>query len=277
MSGKIAGYCLNTSTIRHCGLSLQEKIELAARVGYDAIELWVDEIEAYLKGGGTLSQLRAILNQNAINVPNLIAFFEWAIPDAQQREKALKEAINVFEIAQTLACPYVAAAPAGITDREDIPLEDIAGYYQDLLEATQKINVKPLLEFWGHSKTLGSLREAIEVLKILGNPEVLLLGDVFHMAKTEGSLELLGELNGTQAGLFHINDYPNAPDIRQLTDDQRLYPGDGVAPLRKILDTLKRIGYTGMYSLELFNEKYEEAGAVHVAQTGLTKMKQLLE
>jgi len=277
MSCEIAAYCLNTSSIRNCGLGLQEKIELVARVGYGAIELWIDEIETYLTKEGTLSELRAILNQNAINVPNLIAFFNWAIPDAQQREKALKEAINVFEIAQTLACPYVAAPPAGIGDREDIPPVDLAGYYQDLLEATQKTNVKPLLEFWGHSKTLGSLRETMEVLNILGNPEVRLLGDVFHMAKTEDSLELLGKLDGTQAGLFHINDYPNAPDIRQLTDDQRLYPGDGVAPLQKIIDTLKRIGYTGMYSLELFNEKYEEAGAMHVAETGLAKMKQLLE
>ena len=78
MFGNVAGYCLNTSTIQSCGLSLQEKIELAARVGYDAIELWVDDIETYLKGAGTLPQLRTILNENAIKVPNLIAFFEWA-------------------------------------------------------------------------------------------------------------------------------------------------------------------------------------------------------
>ena len=277
MSDNVAVYSFNTSTIRNCGLSIQEKIELAARVGYNGIELWVAEIETYLSDGGTLSQLRAIVDQNAINVPNLIAFFQWANPDAQQREKALEEAIGVFEMAQALACPYVAAPPSGVADREDIPLKDIAGYYQDLLLATQGLGVKPLLEFWGHAKTLGSLKEVMEVLSILDNPEVLLLADVFHMAKTEGSFELLGELSGVQLGLFHLNDYPYAPDLRRLTDAQRVYPGDGVAPLRQIFDTLKQIGYTGVYSLELFNKEYEEAGAEHVAQTGLAKMKQLLE
>lgn len=87
--------------------------------------------------------------------------------------------------------------------------------------------------------------------------------------------ELLGELNGAQIGLFHVNDYPDTADIRQISDAQRLYPGDGVAPIRQIFDTLKQIGYTGMYSLELFHKEYEEAGAEHVAQTGLAKMKHL--
>jgi sugar phosphate isomerase/epimerase len=274
MSSDSTVYCLNTSTIRNCGLSIQEKVELAAQVGYDGIELWVAEIEAYLKDGGTLPQLRAIIDQNAIKVPNLIAFFQWASPDERQREKALEEAVAVFDVAQALACPYVAAPPVGITNREDISLAHIAGYYRGLLEATQETSVKPLLEFWGHSKTLGSLKEAMQVLDILDHPEALLLADVFHMAKTEGSFELLRELNGARLGLFHVNDYPDLP---QLTDAQRLYPGDGVAPLRRIFDTLRQIGYTGMYSLELFNKEYEQTGAEHVAQTGLDKMKQLVE
>ena len=202
MSDTVALYCLNTSTIRNCGLNIQEKIELAAQVGYDGIELWVAEIETYLADGGTLSQLLATLDQNGIKVPNLIAFFEWANPEARQREKALEEARQVFEMAQALACPYVAAPPSGITDREDIPLADIAGYYQDLLAATQAIKAKPLLEFWGNSKTLGALKEAMEILNLLDDPEVLLLADVFHMAKTAGSTALLGELNGAQLGII---------------------------------------------------------------------------
>ena len=180
-------------------------------------------------------------------------------------------------MAQAIDCTYVAAPPAGITERSDLPLEDIAGYYMDLLKATQDMGVKPLLEFWGHSKILGSLAEAMQVLKLIDDPEALLLADVFHMAKTEGSFELLAELKGTQIGLFHVNDYPDAPDIRQLTDAQRVYPGDGGAPLGQIFDTLKEIGYSGIFSLELFNQEYEKAGAEQVARTGLEKMKRVVE
>lgn len=275
MQKNVMAYCLNTSTIRNCGLRIQEKIQLAARVGYQGIELWVSEIEEYLKDGGSLAELRAIIDQNGIKVPNLIAFFQWANPDPERRAKALEEARSVFEMAQKLNCPYIAAPPSGITEMSDLPLKDIAGYYRDLLKATQDTGAKPLLEFWGHSKKLGSLAEAIQVLKLTGDQNVLLLCDVFHAAKTEGSFELLKELKGTQLGLFHVNDYPQATDIRQLTDAQRVYPGDGVAPLRQIFNTLKKIGYTGMLSLELFNREYEKSGAEHVARTGLEKMKQV--
>ncbi|HIE28574.1 TPA: sugar phosphate isomerase/epimerase [Candidatus Poribacteria bacterium] len=277
MQENTVDYCLNTSTIRNCGLNIQEKIQVAAQAGYQGIELWISEIDDYLKTGGNLSELKATLDQNGIGAPNLIAFFQWANPESERRTKALEEARSIFEMALKLDCTCVAAPPAGITEMPDLPLEDIAGYYKDLLKATQDTGVKPLLEFWGHSKILGSLAEAMQMLKLIDDPEVLLLADVFHMAKTEGSFELLGELKGTQIGLFHVNDYPDTPDIRQLTDAQRVYPGDGVAPLRQIFDTLKRIGYSGMFSLELFNKEYEEAGAEQVARTGLEKMKQVVE
>lgn len=270
-------YALNTSTIRNCGLSLPAKIELAAQTGYAGIELWVSEIDAYLAEGGTLAQLRALLVENDIAVPNLIAFFQWANPDPTQRAAALDEAIAVFETAQALACPYVAAPPAGIYERDDISAADIASYYRSLLDATSGMGVQPLLEFWGGAKTLGSLRAVIEVVNLLGDTPVILLADVFHLAKTEGSFELLGTLDGAQLGLFHMNDYPDAPDIRQLSDAQRVYPGDGVAPLGQIVETLGGIGYTGFFSLELFNRTYEEAGAASVVQTGFSKMQQVLE
>ncbi len=276
MSANGGRYCLNTSSIRNCGLSLKKKIELSASVGYDAIELWVDELETYLDGDGTLSQLREVLDQNNITVANIIAFFEWAVPETEAREKGLQDALYLFEIAQAIHCPHVAASPSGLTHRTDVPLDAIARYYHDLLEMTESTNATPLLEFWSHSKTLGSLRDTMEVLRLVDNPRALLLADVFHMAKAKGSWESLCELDGTSIGLFHVNDYPQATDIRQLTDDQRLYPGDGVAPLTEIRNTLEKIGYRGIYSIELFNEKYEEAGALDVAQSGLAKMKQLL-
>ena len=269
-------YCFNTSTIRNCGLTLQEKIEITARAGYDAIELWVAEIAAYLSEGGSLKALKAMAAQNNLKVVNLIAFPQWASPDTQQRQKALAEAVDIFETAQALDCPYVAAPPMGLTERTDIPLRDIAARYRDLMAATAHLPVKPLLEFWGHSKTLGSLKEALEIIDILADPEILLLADVFHMAKTPGSFELLKGLTGAQLGLFHLNDYPQADDIGQLTDAQRVYPGDGAAPLGHIFEILRQIGYTGMYSLELFNQEYEAAGAAQVAQTGLAKMRQVL-
>ena len=45
-------YCLNTSTIRPT--RLLEKIRIAGRAGYAAIEPWNDEVDDYLARGGSL-------------------------------------------------------------------------------------------------------------------------------------------------------------------------------------------------------------------------------
>ena len=123
------GYCFNTSTIRNCGLSPIEEIQLAGQIGYDGIELWTAEIFRHLSGGGSLDDLRAALDSNGVQAVNLIAFFAWAEPDDLEREAALEEARVVFEMAAALNCPYVAAPPAGVREMS-ISADDLSAPLQ---------------------------------------------------------------------------------------------------------------------------------------------------
>lgn len=274
-SNAVFHYCLNTSTIQACGLDIAGKIRVAGQAGYKGIELWLSEIDGYIDQGGRLPELKQMLDHHGLQVPNIIAFFQWSNPDPGIRKKELEEARRVLTIARELGCTYVAAPPAGIVDMSELPLEDIAGYYGDLLKIARNIGVRPLLEFWGHARILRSLGQAMKVLEMVNEPDAMLLADVFHIAKAGDSFDLLGKLKGADLGLFHVNDYPDAPDVSKLSDAQRVYPGDGVAPLGKIRGILKRIGYSGMLSLELFNKEYQKSGAESVAKTGIDKMRKV--
>jgi sugar phosphate isomerase/epimerase len=66
--------------------------------------------------------------------------------------------------------------------------------------------------------------------------------------------------------------YPSRLPRVTIRDADRVYPGDGVAPLKTLLRELRRIGFRGMLSLELFNPAYWNQDAVQVARTGLEKM-----
>ena len=79
------------------------------------------------------------------------------------------------------------------------------------------------------------------------------------------------------AHVFHINDYPATPNREKISDGDRVYPGDGVAPLDEIIGTLYRNGFRGAFSLELFNREYWKQDARKVASTGLEKMKQSIK
>jgi sugar phosphate isomerase/epimerase len=58
-----------------------------------------------------------------------------------------------------------------------------------------------------------------------------------------------------------------------ISDAHRVYPGDGVAPLKEVLRDLRLAGFRGFLSLELFNRDYWKQDALAVAKTGLEKMK----
>jgi sugar phosphate isomerase/epimerase len=63
-------------------------------------------------------------------------------------------------------------------------------------------------------------------------------------------LELLRD--GELAHL-HFEDIPDNPPREQLQSQQhRLFPGEGTAPLKRTIEILKRKGYSGPASMELF-------------------------
>jgi sugar phosphate isomerase/epimerase len=70
-----------------------------------------------------------------------------------------------------------------------------------------------------------------------------------------------------------MNDYPADPPRATIGDKDRVYPGDGVAPLTTILKSLFAVGFAGTLSLELFNPEYWKQDPLLVARTGLEKMK----
>ncbi len=47
-------FSLNTSTISGQKLGVEKYIDIAARAGYDCMELWIPDLKVYLENGGTL-------------------------------------------------------------------------------------------------------------------------------------------------------------------------------------------------------------------------------
>ena len=49
---------------------------------------------------------------------------------------------------------------------------------------------------------------------------------------------------------------PSEGDRKDITDADRVFPGDGAAPLDTLLRSLRDIGFRGMLSLGVFNREY---------------------
>ncbi len=263
-------YCLNTSTIRAQKLPLPQIIEIAAKAGYHAIEPWIDEIIAYQEHGGKLSDLKKQIADHHLTVESAIGFAEWIVDDEGRRKKGLEIMKRDMDLVAQIGGKRVAAPPMGLTDHEDRDLLKIAERYRTLCELGDQTGVVPQVEVWGFSKTLNRLGSAAMVAIESHHPKACILADVYHLYKGGTDHAAIRFLQGDVLHVLHVNDYPNLPR-ETINDSDRVYPGDGVAPLDSFFKDLKAIGFRGYLSLELFNAEYYKQDPLHVAKTGLQK------
>ena len=266
-------YCLNTATLRGHKLGIVKEIEIAAKAGYEGIEVWIDGIDAYSKTGGALKDLRQQLGDSGLTLEGAIGFPEWVVDDEARRAKGLEQAKRQMDLVAQIGGRRFAAPPAGATDLPKLSLAQAAERYRTLLEAGAQIGVVPQLELWGFSKNLGRLSECVAIAMETGHRNACVLADVFHLYKGGSDFKGMRLLGPEAIQVLHLNDYPNDPPREKIDDSYRMYPGDGVAPMTELLQTLRRTGGQKVLSLELFSRKYWSEDALGVARTGLAKMK----
>ena len=281
------GICLNTSTIRDNGKPrpLAELIEVTKKAGYDAIEPWIQEIEEFRKKE-KLSDAKKRLDDAGLVVPDAIGFAEWIVDDPARRKKGLEQAKRDMDLLQQIGGKRLAAPPVGATggtsQRDDpknsqngLDLIAAADRYRALLELGKTMGITPIVELWGFSKNVSRLGQAVLIATECGAAGGGVLPDVYHLYKGGSDFNGLKMLAGQAVGIFHVNDYPQI-DRTRIVDADRVYPGDGIAPLKDVFATLRQIGFNGYLSLELFNRDYWKQDALTVARAGLEKLKSTL-
>jgi len=266
-------YCFNTSTILRQKLSLDKEIEITAKAGYDSIEPWVNKIHEYAKGGGNLNELSRRISDLGLTVESAISFSRWIVDDNAERAKALEQSKRDMEALAQIGGKRIAAPPAGATGTAGLDLMKAAERYRVLLELGDEMGVVPQVEVWGSSKNLHRLGQSMFVVIESGHPKACLLPDVYHIYKGGSDFNGLKLLSPRAIQVFHLNDYPADPPRETIGDRDRVFPGDGIAPLTQILRDLLANDNGAVLSLELFNPTYWKQDPLAVAKAGLAKMK----
>jgi 2-keto-myo-inositol isomerase len=266
-------YCLNMSTINGGEVPVRQQLKIAAEAGYDAVELWLRDIEKYTQGGGDLANLRSEIQDLGLAVDSSIAFGKWIVDDDAERAAGLEQAKKDMDVIRALGGRRIAAPPVGATNEAGLNLKAAGERYRALLEIGRARDVVPQIELWGFSKNLATLAEVLYVAAAADHPDACVLLDVYHMYKGGSDFANIGLVPGAKMHCLHMNDYPAEPNREQIADKDRVHCGDGVAPLGMILRTLAAGGFAGTLSLELFNRTYWQQPPQEVAKTGLEKMK----
>jgi 2-keto-myo-inositol isomerase len=266
-------FCLNTATISGYRLSLADQIDVTAKAGYQAIEPWVSSIHEYRAGGSALADLRNRIADRGLTVESAIAFPEWIVEDPGRRAKGLEQVRRDMEVVAQIGGKRIAMPPAGVQHENGIAVSRISERYRAVLELGDRAGVVPELEFWGTSPYLSRLSQAAYAAVEASHSKACVLADVFHLYKGGSGFDGLRLLSGQAIQVIHLNDYPGNPTRVNISDRDRVYPGDGVAPLNQILSDLQRVAPGVVLSLELFNSAYWKGDPLDTARIGLAKMK----
>ena len=264
-------YSLNTSTIRGQKPTVPQIIEIAAEAGYDGIEIWINEIEGYISSGKSLASLKTLLSDAKISAFNAIGFAPWMAQNPEKSKQGFTQMEKEMGMLAEIGCIRVAAPAIGTEGQVNV--EESAEKYNELIELGKRMGVMPQLEFWGAFEPFHNLSQCLSVAIAANNPDAKILPDIYHLYRGGSGFHALKLLSGDAFDILHVNDIPSGRNRVELGDKDRVYPGDGIAPLNEISEILKNNGGTKILSLELFNETYWAQDPLLVAKTGIEKIK----
>lgn len=241
--------------------------------GCTAVEAWLTKLEMHLERHST-TDTRALLADRGVTLP--VAAYQGGLllSRGEQRTATLDHFKRRLDICQTFGIrTLVLAADAGAADGTAF-----AQAAESLAEAGRwaaGFGVTLAFEFRGGDAFCTSLDTAVALVAGCGEPNVGVCLDVFHFYKGPSKAEDLELL--TAANLAHVQvcDVPGVP--RELmADADRVFPGEGDFRLGPVMAALRRIGYTGCVSLELFNPVLWKAKPTQVAELALGAVNRLL-
>ena len=223
-----------------------------------------------------LKRQKKRIDDLGLTIENCIGFAEWIVDEEDRRKKGLDLMKKEMDLLVQIGCKRTAAPPAGATQTPGLDLRKAAERYRTILELGDATGVVPHLELWGFSKNLSRVSEVFYVALESGHPSAKVLLDVYHLYKGGSPVETLSLINPYSVEILHMNDYPAQLSSSVITDADRLYAGDGVAPIKQVLRALSKKDKPLVLSTEVFNKNYYAQDALVVAKTALQKMKKVV-
>ncbi len=256
---------LNGATTMHA--DLETDIEAASAAGFDLIEIWAAKLREFLKTK-TTADLKKLLDEHNLEPYSINSIEHITFRTAEDYANIKAETEELSSIAAEIDCPYIVVVPGKLPEdatKGEITDESVR-VLNELGDIAEEYDVSLAFEFLGQPdcsvQTLDFCSEIVEKVnrKNIGN--VL---DTFHFYAGNSTFEAIENLKPEKLFIFHINDAENLPKA-ELTDAHRLYPGEGILPIKEIKARFDKIGYDRMVSIEIFRPEYWNENPFEVAR-----------
>ncbi|PKB13492.1 4-hydroxyphenylpyruvate dioxygenase [Novosphingobium kunmingense] len=252
--------------------TLVEKLASIADRGFDGAEIFENDLLSAPQSSAEIGRVMVDLGL-ACTIFQPFRDFEGLPPELSER--ALERMRRKFAVMDDLGTDLVLlcsnCSPEASGERNR--LVDDLGRIADLAGKHGKRIAYEALAWAPHTS---DHRDAWSLVRDVDHPSLGLCLDSFHSLSRQIPSSSIGDIRGEKLFIVQLADAPRLDmDLLNWSRHFRCMPGQGDFPLAEFAAAIRRIGYEGYWSLEIFNDRFRAGSAGQVARDGLRGLRVL--
>lgn len=242
------------------GWSFEEDVRNYQKAGIEAIGVGYDKIRDM-----EIEEVCKILHDSGLQVSSLVltGYFTKGRKEREELPFCIGDSTKAIQLAHRIKAGYllVLSGPpdmknGGIKAAEELTRDSLKGMAPLAEDLDVKLGLEILhpmyLDAWS---AISTIEQAMDIVDDVDSRNVGLVLDLYHIfwdpKLSEGIKRAAGKIFGV-----HINDW-RFPTRDILLD--RVLPGDGIVPVRKIISEIVETGYEGFFEMEILSEELSNA------------------
>ncbi len=246
-----------------------------ARAGIRAVEPNLTKVREFAQkeSPATARRLLDDLGLKAVSSSNQLGLPE----PGDNRAASLEQLKWKVELAQQIGADRLVAPSAGTGMYRADDYQKGVDNMREAAEIAKPFGVTLMLEFARTSRFVASLPTALKLVREANHPHLAVMLDTYHFWGGPSKFEDLELLRDGELHHLHFEDVPADPPREIQGQPDRKFPGEGTAPLRRIIEALKKKKYSGPVSLELFNPTVQAMDPYEVAMKARATIEPLIK
>ena len=242
--------------------TLEGKLRARATAVFEGVEIFENDL---LTANCSAQDVAKLMRDLGLRCTLFQPFRDFeGMPDAL-RPRIFERLERKFDVMQAIGAPLLLVcsnvSPAALPDRERI--------VRDLRELGERAEMRGLrvgYEALAWGRHVNDHREAWSIVREVDHPAVGLILDSFHSLARGIPNASLRDIDPALIFIVQLADAPLVQmDYLSWSRHLRNLPGQGDFPLTEYVSILIECGYTGIFSLEIFNDRFRSSSASSVA------------
>jgi 4-hydroxyphenylpyruvate dioxygenase len=249
--------------------SLDEKLRAIAAAGFDAVEIFENDLLSF---SGSPRDVGKLCRDLGLGICAFQPFRDFEGMPEPQRARNFTRVERKFDLMQELGtdllliCSNVSPASLGGIDRA-------AADFRALGELATSRSLRVGFEALAWGRHVNDYRDAWEIVRRADHKSIGIILDSFHALAPAFPVAAIESIPADKIFLVQLADAPKLGlDVLSWSRHFRCFPGQGDLPVADFMEAVLKTGYAGPLSLEIFNDQFRSGSAVRTAIDGLRSL-----